>query len=97
MSIEKIAEIKNKRLSKKRTTTVDITGPDDIEMQQDLRTMLEYDVEQTADIIARERQWRNRTTILQSTGKQFKDINAMLSSVKAKEEGKVIKYVLLLS
>ncbi|CAG7815804.1 unnamed protein product [Allacma fusca] len=87
MSVEKIAEIKAKRLSKKRTT---IKGHDDIEMQSELRTMLDYDVEVTADIVSRERQWRNRTTILQSTGKQFaKNIFAILTSVKAREDGKM--------
>ena len=84
--MEKIAEIKAKRLSKKRTT---IKGHDDIEIQSDLRTMLDYDVEVTADIVSRERQWRNRKTILQSTGKEFaKSIFAILNSVKAREEGK---------
>ena len=37
----------------------------------------------TKEIISRERQWRTRTTILQSNGKQFaKNIFAILTSVK---------------
>ena len=31
--------------------------------------MLEFDIDMTKVIIERERQWRTRTTILQSTGK----------------------------
>jgi len=86
MSVEKIAEIKAKRLSKKRTT---IKGHDDIEMGSEVRAMLDYDLDVTKDIVSRERQWRTRTTILQSNGKQFaKSIFAILQSVKAREEGK---------
>jgi parafibromin len=90
MSIEKIAEIKAKRLSKKRTT---IKGHDDIEMGSEVRAMLDYDLDVTKDIVSRERQWRTRTSILQSNGKQFaKSIFAILQSVKAKEEGKSARY-----
>uniref|UniRef100_A0A8C2RMV7 Parafibromin n=1 Tax=Capra hircus TaxID=9925 RepID=A0A8C2RMV7_CAPHI len=43
----------------------------------------------TRDIVSRERVWRTRTTILQSTGKNFsKNIFAILQSVKAREEGR---------
>lgn len=66
MSVEKIAAIKAKRLAKKRTT---IKGNDDIVLGSDLRVMLDFDVDVTKDIISRERQWRTRTTILQSAGK----------------------------
>lgn len=66
MSREKIAAIKAKRLAKKRTT---IKGNDDIGMGSDLRVILDFDVDVTKDIISRERQWRTRTTILQSAGK----------------------------
>ena len=46
----------------------------------------------TKEIISRERQWRTRTTILQSNGKVFaKNIMAILSSVKAREEGRYAK------
>ena len=92
MSVEKIAEIKAKRLSKKRTT---IKGHDDIEIGSEVRAMLDYDLDVTKDIVSRERQWRTRTTILQSNGKQFaKGILAILQSVKAREEGKVARSVL---
>ena len=66
MSVEKIAAIKAKRLAKKRTT---IKSQDDIQLGSDLKVMLDFDVDVTKDIISRERQWRTRTTILQSTGK----------------------------
>ncbi|CAH0394551.1 unnamed protein product [Bemisia tabaci] len=86
MSVEKIAAIKAKRLAKKRTT---IKGHDDIGLGPDLKVMLDFDVDVTKDIISRERQWRTRTTILQSTGKMFaKNILAILQSVKAREEGR---------
>ncbi|XP_054272349.1 parafibromin [Macrosteles quadrilineatus] len=86
MSVEKIAAIKAKRLAKKRTT---IKGHDDIGIGSDLRVMLDFDVDVTKDIISRERQWRTRTTILQSTGKIFaKNIFAILQSIKAREEGR---------
>uniref|UniRef100_A0A1B6EIT3 Parafibromin n=1 Tax=Cuerna arida TaxID=1464854 RepID=A0A1B6EIT3_9HEMI len=86
MSVEKIAAIKAKRLAKKRTT---IKGHDDIGIGSDLRVMLDFDVDITKDIISRERQWRTRTTILQSTGKMFaKNVFAILQSIKAREEGR---------
>jgi len=66
MSVEKIAAIKAKRLAKKRTT---IKGTDEPGLGSDLRNMLDFDVDVTKDIISRERQWRTRTTILQSAGK----------------------------
>lgn len=68
MSVEKIAAIKAKRLAKKRTT---IKGNDDIGQEYDIKAILDLDVDITKDIISRERQWRTRTTILQSTGKVF--------------------------
>lgn len=67
MSVEKIAAIKAKRLAKKRTT---IKGhDDDIGQEYEYKAILELDVDITKQIMARERQWRTRTTILQSTGK----------------------------
>merc|ERR1712198_244023 len=48
--------------------------------------------DRTKEILSRERQWRTRSTILQSTGKHFaKNILAILTSVKAREEGKYAK------
>ncbi|VVC34172.1 Hypothetical protein CINCED_3A008157 [Cinara cedri] len=86
MSVEKIAAIKAKRLAKKRTT---IKGHDDIGLGPDLRVMLDFDVDITKDIIKRERQWRTRTTILQSNGKVFgKNIFAILQSIKNREDGR---------
>lgn len=86
MSVEKIAAIKAKRLAKKRTT---IKENDDIGMGADLRVVLDMDVDDTKDIVSRERQWRTRTTILQSSGKVFgKNIFAILASIKAREEGR---------
>lgn len=66
MSVEKIAAIKAKRLAKKRTT---IKGNDDIGQEYDMRAILDLNIDLTKDIISRERQWRTRTTILQSNGK----------------------------
>lgn len=66
MSVEKIAAIKAKRLAKKRTT---IKEHDDINVGPELKEMLNFDIDATKEIIKRERVWRNRTTILQSTGK----------------------------
>lgn len=86
MSVEKIAAIKAKRLAKKRTT---IKGNDDITQEYDLRAILDFDVDITKDILSRERQWRTRTTILQSSGKMFaKNILAILHGIKAREEGR---------
>lgn len=87
MSVEKIAAIKAKRLANKRTT---IKRTDNEEaMGTDLRAILDYDVDSTKDIISRERQWRTRTSVLQSTGKLFaKNIFAMLQGIKAREEGR---------
>ena len=43
----------------------------------------------TSEILSRERNWRTRCTVLQSAGKNFsKNVFALLSSIKAKEEGK---------
>ncbi|XP_014242740.1 parafibromin [Cimex lectularius] len=86
MSVEKIAELKAKRLATKRIT---IKSQDDIQLGSDLRVMLDFDVGFTKDIISRERQWRTRTTILQSTGKLFaKNVFAVLQTVKAREDGR---------
>lgn len=87
MSVEKIAAIKAKRLANKRTTIKRSDNED--AMATDLRAILDFDVDSTKDIISRERQWRTRTTILQSTGKIFaKNIFAILQGIKAREEGR---------
>lgn len=70
MSVEKIAAIKAKRLAKKRTTIKSNDYSDTLGVVgSDLRAILDYDVDLTKDIISRERQWRTRTTVLQSNGK----------------------------
>jgi parafibromin len=88
MSVEKIAAIKAKRLANKRVT-IKRNDNDDNGVGPDLRAILDFDVDSTKDIISRERQWRTRTTILQSTGKVFaKNILAILQGIKAREEGR---------
>lgn len=68
--MEKIAAIKAKRLAKKRTTIKSNDFSDTLGVVgSDLRAILDYDVDLTKDIISRERQWRTRTTVLQSNGK----------------------------
>lgn len=87
MSVEKIAAIKAKRLANKRTTIK--RNDNDDAMGTDLRAILDFDVDSTKDIISRERQWRTRTTILQSSGKVFaKNIFAILQGIKSREEGR---------
>jgi parafibromin len=67
MSIETIATIKAKRIANKRKT---IKGDNETgTSSSELRGMLDYDFDVTRDILNRERQWRNRTTVLQSSGK----------------------------
>lgn len=68
--MEKIAAIKAKRLAKKRTTIKSNDYSDTLGVVgSDFRAILDYDVDLTKDIISRERQWRTRTTVLQSNGK----------------------------
>ncbi|XP_037944568.1 parafibromin [Teleopsis dalmanni] len=87
MSVEKIAAIKAKRLANKRTT-IKRTDNEDV-MATEMRAILDFDVDSTKDIISKERQWRTRTTILQSSGKLFaKNIFALLQGIKAREEGR---------
>ena len=76
MTIEKIATLKAKRLATKRKTIK--SDNEDLGLglgsglagsSSELRGMLDFDFDATKDIINRERQWRNRTTVLQSSGK----------------------------
>ena len=71
MSVEKIAAIKAKIMAKKRST-IKTDLDDDINQKQ--RSFVDAEVDVTRDIVSRERVWRTRTTILQSSGKvsQFK-------------------------
>uniref|UniRef100_A0A3B1JLU9 Parafibromin n=1 Tax=Astyanax mexicanus TaxID=7994 RepID=A0A3B1JLU9_ASTMX len=81
MSVEKIAAIKAKIMAKKRST-IKTDLDDDITLKQ--RSFVDAEVDVTRDIVSRERVWRTRTTILQSSGSIF----AILQSVKAREEGR---------
>uniref|UniRef100_A0AAY4ADR0 Parafibromin n=1 Tax=Denticeps clupeoides TaxID=299321 RepID=A0AAY4ADR0_9TELE len=86
MSVEKIAAIKAKIMAKKRST-IKTDLDEDITLKQ--RSFVDAEVDVTRDIVSRERVWRTRTTILQSSGKNFsKNIFAILQSVKAREEGR---------
>ena len=60
MSIEKIAAIKAKRLAMKRQT---------IKEDDDLGLGVDFGIDVTKDVTSKERIWRQRTTILQSSGK----------------------------
>ena len=65
--LDKIAAIKAKRLAKKRST---IKGDDELGTGMlEQRSFVDAEVDVTRDIVSRERQWRTRTTILQSAGK----------------------------
>jgi len=88
LDINKIAEIKKKILSNRRTR-IKMDGD---EGERGAVGPWDAEADRTKEIISRERQWRTRTTILQSNGKQFaKNIFAILTSVKAREEGRYAK------
>ena len=70
MSVEKIAAIKAKIMAKKRSTIKTDLDDDITALKQ--RSFVDADVDVTRDIVSRERVWRTRTTILQSTGKVIK-------------------------
>uniref|UniRef100_A0A4W4F5I3 Parafibromin n=1 Tax=Electrophorus electricus TaxID=8005 RepID=A0A4W4F5I3_ELEEL len=67
MSVEKIAAIKAKIMAKKRST-IKTDLDDDITLKQ--RSFVDAEMDVTRDIVSRERVWRTRTTILQSSGKE---------------------------
>ena len=68
ISRDRLAAIKAKYLAKKRSTIkADETAPG----SQAPGSFIDTEVEVTRDIISRERQWRTRTSILQSGGKVF--------------------------
>jgi len=82
----KIMEIKKKIMANRRTR---IKG-DGEEGDRGLASFADIESDRTKEIVSRERQWRTRSTILQSNGKMFaKNILAILTSVKAREEGKL--------
>ncbi|KAK2163897.1 hypothetical protein LSH36_72g00007 [Paralvinella palmiformis] len=85
LTIEKISALRAKRRAiKRKTIKEDDLGSGMLEQ----RSLIDAEVDVTRDIVSRERQWRTRTTILQSTGKQFaKNIFGILQSLRAREEG----------
>lgn len=90
LTTNKIAEIKKKMMTHRRTRIKGDPGEDAG------RAGVPFDMEsdKTKEIRSRERQWRTRVTILQSNGKVFnKNVFAILNSVKAREEGKHAKPV----
>jgi len=89
LNIDKIAEIKKKILSNRRTR-IKMDGEEGD--RGGVNFDMESDNHRTKEILSRERQWRTRTTILQSSGKEFcKNVFAILNSVKAREEGRYAK------
>ena len=83
LTTNKIAEIKKKVMSHRRTRIKGETDGD--------RGLAFADMEsdKTKEIRSRERQWRTRITVLQSNGKMFnKNVFAVLNSVRAREEGR---------
>ena len=93
LSIEKIAEIKAKRLQQKKNTIIDPEseiakdGADSVTAGASL-ILHQIDSDRTREIQSRERIHRNRATVLQSSGKNFaKTLFPILNIIKAKEEG----------
>jgi len=87
LNADKLAAIRAKIIAQRRTR---IKPEDEDAKAPSLGAFLESRGEGSS-IFRNEKQWRTRTTILQSTGKTFsKTITAILSSVKAREEGKVV-------
>ena len=86
LTTNKIAEIKKKIMSNRRTRIKGETGE---EGDRGLASFADMESDKTKEIRSRERQWRTRITILQSNGKMFnKNVFAVLNSVKAREEGR---------
>ena len=79
MSVEKIAAIKAKIMAKKRSTIKTDLDDDITALKQ--RSFVDAEVDVTRDIVSRERVWRTRTTILQSTGKVIKIFHFLFVSV----------------
>ena len=84
LTTNKIAEIKKKIMSNRRTR---IRQGETAEEGD--RGLADMESDKTKEIRSRERQWRTRTTILQSNGKLFnKNVFAILTSIKARDEGR---------
>ncbi|XP_001176791.2 parafibromin [Strongylocentrotus purpuratus] len=88
MSIERIASIRAKFHIKKRVTIKADVEADLGVGGLEQRSFIDAEVDVSRDIMSRERNWRTRTSVLRSNGKEFKNIFAILQSVKAREEGK---------
>ncbi|XP_041480918.1 parafibromin-like [Lytechinus variegatus] len=88
MSIERIASIRAKIHTKKRVTIKADVEADLGVGGLEQRSFIDAEVDVSRDIMSRERNWRTRTSVLRSNGKEFKNIFAILQSVKAREEGK---------
>lgn len=90
---EKLAAIRAKFIAQRRTRI----KPEDEDSGKSGATTVSLgsfltDRDALGQVFSREKNWRTRTSILQSSGKTFsKTITAILSSVKAREEGKVLK------
>jgi len=86
LTTNKIAEIKKKVMSHRRTRIKGVTGEDG---DRGLGTFADMESDKTNEIRSRERQWRTRISVLQSNGKLFsKNVFAVLNSVKARDEGR---------
>jgi len=84
LTTNKIAEIKKKILSNRRTRIKGETDDGD----RGLASFGDMESDKTKEIRSRERQWRTRTSILNSNGKVFnKNVFAILNSVKIREDG----------
>lgn len=86
---EKIEALKAKFLAKKHGTIIDAENFIDRDGQSEgsatatVKNLLQYDATLTKEIQAKERIWRNRASILQSTGKNFaKTLIPVLQSIK---------------
>nr|CAB3229287.1 parafibromin [Phallusia mammillata] len=94
ISVEKIAAMKAKFMARKRKMIPEMDDPGQAFDQSEHagEDATEDDggvIDLTTEILARERNWRTRSTVLQSAGKNFgKNVFALLSSIKAKEEGR---------
>lgn len=95
LSIEKINALKAKRLAKKRNTIIDAEsdiGKDVGDGEGEREMLHKADSGQTKEIQSRERVWRDRSTILQSSGKNFyKSVMQILQNIKLQEEGGIKK------
>ncbi|RWS30030.1 parafibromin-like protein [Leptotrombidium deliense] len=95
LSIAQISALKAKRLAKKRSTIIDAENEFEKEGSQNNSgsggasiMLLKYDEDFTREIQSKERIWRNRSTILQSSIKNFgRSIFPVLQSVKMRDEG----------